>query len=111
MANEQITLYYRQGSSDKVYQASIEPADGGHVVRFAYGRRGTTLQTGTKTNTPVTQDEAKRIYDKLVAEKTAKGYTPGEDGTPYQHTDREQQVSGITPQLLNPIEAEEAARL
>ena len=35
---ERITLYFRQGSSDKVYQASIEPADGAYAVRFAYGR-------------------------------------------------------------------------
>ena len=108
---EQITLYFRQGSSDKVYQAGIEPADGGYVVRFAYGRRGTTLQTGTKTSTPVSHEEARRIYDTLVAEKTAKGYTPGESGTPYQHTEREQQASGILPQLLNPIKVEAAARL
>lgn len=101
---EQITLYYREGSSDKVYQASITPKDGGYVVQFAYGRRGATLQTGTKTQAPVPYDQAKKIYDKLVSEKTAKGYTPGEDGTPYQHTDREQQVTGILPQLLNPIE-------
>ena len=79
---ESITMYFREGPSDKVYQAGIEPADGGYVVRFAYGRRGTTLQTGTKTSTPITHDEARRIYDKLVAEKTAKGYTPGESGTP-----------------------------
>ncbi len=108
---ESITLYFRQGSSDKVYQAGIAPQDGGFVVTFAYGRRGTTLQTGTKTSTPVTHDEARRIYEKLVAEKTAKGYTPGESGTPYQHTEREQQTSGILPQLLNPIEVEAAARL
>lgn len=100
---EHITLYYRSGASDKVYRASIEEADGGHVVRFAYGRRGTTLQTGTKTNTPVSHDEAKRIYDKLVAEKTAKGYTPGESGTPYQSTPQEPQTTGILPQLLNPV--------
>lgn len=105
---EHITLYFRQGSSDKVYQASIESADGGHVVRFAYGRRGTTLQTGTKTNAPVSYEEAKRIFDKLVAEKTAKGYTPGEDGTPYQHTEKEALNTGIQCQLLNPITAEEA---
>ena len=85
---EQTTLYYRQGSSDKVYQASIEQQNGGYVVNFAFGRRGTTLQTGTKTNAPVSYDEAKRIFDKLVNEKTAKGYTPGEDGMPYQHTDK-----------------------
>ena len=108
---ESITLFFKQGASDKVYQASIAPQDGGHVVQFAYGRRGTTLQTGTKTQHPVAYDEARRIYDKLVAEKTAKGYTPGESGTPFQHTEREQQVSGILPQLLNPIEPEAASRL
>lgn len=79
---ETITLYFRQGSSDKVYQASLLPKDGGFVVNFAYGRRGATLATGTKTQAPVNHDEAKRIYDKLIAEKTAKGYTPGADGTP-----------------------------
>jgi bifunctional non-homologous end joining protein LigD len=108
---EHITLYFRQGSSDKVYQASIEPADGGHVVRFAYGRRGTTLQTGTKTNTPVSHDEAKRIYDKLIAEKTAKGYSPGPDGMPYAGTDKAGQTTGIHCQLLNAIDEVEVERL
>lgn len=106
----QITLYYRQGSSDKVYQAGIESADGGFVVRFAYGRRGTTLQTGTKTNAPVVLSDARRIFDKLVAEKTAKGYSPGEDGTPYQHTDKAALTTGIQCQLLTAIEADEVER-
>ena len=79
---ETITLYYREGSSDKVYQASLEPRDSGYVVHFAYGRRGATLSTGTKTQVPVDYATAKDIYDKLVREKTAKGYTSGEDGTP-----------------------------
>jgi len=100
---EHISLYYREGSSDKVYQASITPKDGGYVVHFAYGRRGTTLQTGTKTQSPVSLEEARAIYDRLLSEKLGKGYTPGEDGTPYQHTDREQQNTGILPQLLNEI--------
>ncbi len=38
---EQITLYFKQGGSDKIYQAAIEQRDGGCVVTFAYGRRGT----------------------------------------------------------------------
>jgi len=107
---EQITLYYRQGSSDKVYQAGIAQQNGGFAVHFAYGRRGATLQTGTKTHAPVPYDQAKKIYDKLIQEKTSKGYTPGEDGTPYQHTDKADQVSGILPQLLNPIEADQVQR-
>ena len=96
---ESVTLYYREGASDKVYQCQIEPAGERFVVNFAYGRRGSTLNTGTKTNVPVDYDSAKRIFDKLVKEKQGKGYTPGESGTPYQHS--EQQPSGIFPQLLN----------
>src|ERR1039457_3532182 len=85
---ETITLYYREGSSDKVYQASIEPVGELFVVNFAYGRRGSTLSSGTKNSSPVDYDMAKRTYDKLVREKMAKGYTPGPDGTPYQHIDK-----------------------
>ena len=58
---EQVTLYFRQGSADKVYQASIEQQNGGYLVAYAFGRRGTTLQTGTKTQSPVSYEEAKRV--------------------------------------------------
>ena len=100
-----ITLYFREGSSDKVYQCAIEPAGERFVVNFAYGRRGSTLNTGTKTNVPVNFNDAKRIYDKLVKEKQGKGYTSGQDATPYQHTDK--QPSGLIPQLPNSIEEEQ----
>jgi len=72
-----ITLYYREGSSDKVYQASIEPQGGLFVVNFAYGRRGSTMTTSTKTQTPVDYDSSRSIYDKLVREKKAKGVHGG----------------------------------
>jgi bifunctional non-homologous end joining protein LigD len=108
---ERTTLYYRQGSSDKVYQASIEPNGGLFVVNFAYGRRGSTMTAGTKTQTPMDHDSARNIYDKLVREKKAKGYTEGPDGTPYQHTDKEDRVTGLLPQLLNPIDEKGAKRL
>lgn len=100
-----VTLYYREGSSDKVYQCAIEPAGDRFVVNFAYGRRGSTLNTGAKTSAPVDYDEARRIYDKLVKEKKAKGYTEGADGTPYLHS--EKKAAGLLPQLLNPVEEEE----
>ncbi len=100
--SERVSLYYREGSSDKIYQVAIEPAGNRFVVNFAYGRRGATLTTGTKTSSPVDYEAAQKIFTKLVGEKKAKGYTEGADGTPYQHTDK--QVSGILPQLLNPVE-------
>ena len=102
---EKISLYYRQDNSDKIYQASIESKDDGYIVSFAYGRRGATLQTGTKTAVPVSYDVAQAIYNRLIREKTTKGYTPGEDGTPYVHSNR--QSSGIHPQLLNIIDEDE----
>jgi bifunctional non-homologous end joining protein LigD len=81
------------------------------IVNFAYGRRGSTLNTGTKTATPVDLDQATKIFTKLVNEKKAKGYTEGENGTPYQHSEKEAQVSGLLPQLLNPIDEDEVDRL
>lgn len=106
---DRVTLYYRAGTSDKVYQAAIEPAGGHFVVNFAYGRRGATLTTGTKTSAPVDYDTARQVYAKLVGGKKAKGYTEGADGTPYEHTGR--QVSGILPQLPNPVEEAEVKAL
>lgn len=108
---ERITLYYREGSSDKVYQAAIEPAGELFIVNFAFGRRGSTLQTGRKTSSPVDYQTAKNTFDKLIREKMAKGYTPGPEGTPYQHTDNADRVTGILPMLLNPIDYKEAERL
>jgi bifunctional non-homologous end joining protein LigD len=96
------TLYYREGSSDKVYQVSLEERDGGYVVNFAYGRRGSTLNTGTKTSSPVYHDAARMIYDKIVKEKMAKGYISGDDSMAY--SDGSRKVTGMRPQLLNPVD-------
>jgi bifunctional non-homologous end joining protein LigD len=108
---ERVTLYYREGSSDKTYQAGIEPSGTGFVVNFAFGRRDSTLQTGTKTPAPVDYATAKKVFDKLVKEKTAKGYTPGEDGTPYRQTQKAERATGVLPQLLNPVTEAEAEKL
>jgi bifunctional non-homologous end joining protein LigD len=100
-----ISLYFREGSSDKVYHAQIAP-DGNDLysVNFQYGRRGSTLQTGSKTTAPVALEQAKKIFDKLVAEKRAKGYTDGESGIPYSGGNLEKRRFEYTPQLLNFID-------
>jgi predicted DNA-binding WGR domain protein len=92
----QTTLRYREGTSDKVYQCEIKQAGDRFVVNFAYGRRGSTMNTGTKTNVPADYESAQRIYDKLVKGNKSKGYTEGEAGTPCQHSDN--QPSGIISQ-------------
>jgi bifunctional non-homologous end joining protein LigD len=109
------SLHFREGNSDKVYHAAIEPKGEGYLVTFAYGRRGQTLNTGTKTTYPVSLAEATRIFDKLVASKVAKGYhysaaSAGET-KPYQQTGDEGRDSGIRCQLLNAIDESELSRL
>lgn len=99
------TLHFREGTSDKIYQVDLEPAGGRFVVNFAHGRRGSTLSAGTKTNIPVDLERARVIFEKLVREKTAKGYTPGESGIPFQHTEHAGRSTGLVPMLLNPIDA------
>jgi bifunctional non-homologous end joining protein LigD len=112
MSVASVSLYYKSAGSDKVYHAQIEEVSSGRcVVNFQYGRRGTSLQTGTKTATPVDSTKAQQLLDKLVQEKTSKGYTPAEDGTPYAGSDKAGQVSGHVPQLLNAIDEDLANRL
>lgn len=106
-----VTLYYRDGSSDKVYTAAVGPRGTGFVVTFAYGRRGGTLTAGTKTPSPVGFDEARRVYDRLVREKTSKGYTPSPGGCPYAGTEHAGRATCVLPQLLNPVEPADAERL
>lgn len=102
------SLYFREGSSDKEYHAAIEPKGEGYLVTFAYGRRGTTLTTGTKTTYPVSLAEATKVFDKLVTSKLAKGYQYSSASAgvvkPSQQTGDEGRDSGIRCQLLNAVE-------
>ncbi len=106
---------FREGPSDKEYHAAIEPHDGGFIVNFAYGRRGSTLTAGTKTQYPVSLIEATKIHEKLVASKLAKGYRiAGGSFAPYQNyqqTGNEGSDTGIRCQLLNPVDESELAGL
>lgn len=103
-------LFYKDGSSDKEYHAAVNVVEGGYTVTFAYGRRGSALQAGSKTSSPVVLEKAVQIYDKLIAEKTSKGYTPDGSGAVFAMTENESRVSGLVPQLLNPIDECDAQR-
>ena len=115
MCKEEVTLYFKEGASDKVYSCAIEESGCEFVVRFSYGRRGSTMTTGNKTASPVSYVEAKKIFDKLVREKTAKGYSVGASGTPYADPavgiGAPKVPTGLNVQLLNSIDQHEAARL
>ena len=96
---QQVSLYFTNGASDKEYHAQLQQSGEGYVVNFQYGRRGGTLKDGTKTKEPVSLEKAQKVYEKLVKSKTSKGYTQGESGVKFQGTSNKTD-SGLTPQLL-----------
>jgi bifunctional non-homologous end joining protein LigD len=107
MVEQSVSLFYKEGNSDKEYHIQLVKESGGYVVNFQYGRRGSTMKPGSKTTSPVEKDEAVKIFSKLQNEKMAKGYTPSETGKVFTATLSEERISGILPQLLNPIEESE----
>lgn len=69
------TLHYQEGTSDKVYEVDLcLVGSDRYVVNFRYGRRGATLKEGVKTEQPVPLAQAEKAFEKLVGEKTKKGY-------------------------------------
>src|SRR5580704_2026255 len=70
---ETIELYFQQGSSDKVYHLQLESLEKQWSVNAQWGRRGSALQSDTKVSSAA-YEEAKRIYDRIIREKTGKGY-------------------------------------
>src|SRR5664279_3163353 len=73
---DRMSLSYCEGASDKIYQAEIVPVSDGFQMNFAYGRRGSTMNTGTKTSTPVPYAQAKKIFDTLVNGRVGERATP-----------------------------------
>jgi bifunctional non-homologous end joining protein LigD len=109
MKENTITLYYKEGSSDKVYTVAVEPKGNLWVVNFAYGRRGAAMTTGSKTQEPVELQEAIKIMSKTVVEKQSKGYTVDTTGKAFMHVDKTS--TGIYPQLLSAVTEEQVEAL
>jgi bifunctional non-homologous end joining protein LigD len=106
-----ITLNYREGASDKVYQVAINQSSNGCTVDYSYGRRGSNMSTGTKTQTPVSLEVAQAIFQKLIQSKLSKGYKPAEAGPVYQLPEKEKLDTGVRCQLLNSIAEAELENL
>ena len=102
-----VTLYFKDERSDKVYQCWIDRNEQLYDVKFAYGRRGGTLTSGTKNSAPLELVDAAKLMAALVREKQGKGYTTGETGAAYMATTNADRCTGILPMLLNPIEEED----
>jgi bifunctional non-homologous end joining protein LigD len=69
-----IQLFFQEGSSDKVYNATMVQDDGGKfTVEVEWGRRGSRLNTGSKA-VKVSRADADKMFERLVREKRGKGY-------------------------------------
>jgi bifunctional non-homologous end joining protein LigD len=118
MHTERAELYFRQGNSDKVYHLyhlQLEKGNDQWSVRAQWGRRGSSLQSDVKAN-GVVYEEAKRVYDRILREKTGKGYqhsraTTNEDAPISVGLPAAREHSGHTPELLTSIEEPDAMGL
>ena len=66
---EEIKLYCTDDTSDKVYNVQIEKVNNGYVVNYQNGKRNSNLTEGTKTEAPLSLENAKEIFDALVKSK------------------------------------------
>jgi len=115
MQTEKAELYFRQGSSDKVYHLQLENADDKWSVEAQWGRRGSALQSDVKVSS-TSYEQAKRVYDRILREKTGKGYqiaqaTANGNAAIAVGLPATKERSGHTPELLTPIEEPDALRL
>jgi bifunctional non-homologous end joining protein LigD len=111
MESKSVSLFFKEGKSDKEYHAQLEPKDGGWVVNFQYGRRGSALRSDTKTPKPLPYEEADSLYLKVVREKIAKGYRPVLTTTPGPIGTRgENGKASFACELLTSIEFEQLAK-
>jgi bifunctional non-homologous end joining protein LigD len=115
MQTEKTELYFRQGSSDKVYHLQLENVQDQWSVQAQWGRRGSALQSDVKVDS-TTYEEAKRVYDRILREKTGKGYqisqaTANGNAAMAVGLPACKEHSGHTPELLTPIEEPDALRL
>jgi len=108
MTNEKISLFCNEGGSDKEYHLQLEAKGDGYVVNYQNGKRGSALQSGTRTSSPVSYEKAKALYDSVVKAKLA-----GKDGKRYRRAANDSngytsptlpdKFTGVLPQLLNAI--------
>lgn len=99
-----LKLWFREGTSDKVYEVDLvdtetTETDTRFLVNFRYGRRGQALREGTKTSRPMALAAAEKIFDSVVVAKVNEGYHRMDGGEPVLS----QTANGATPAVAQPI--------
>ena len=114
---ESTTLFNRIPPKSAVYIAALVEREGLWVVTYQNARIGATLPAPKDKTPALPYESAKKVYDKLVAEKMRGGYKPDEGDAGASPSvsaaasaiaERE---SGLLPQLLNEVEEGGVVRL
>lgn len=109
---QSISLYYKEGTSDKEYHLEILGDEAsGFRVQYRYGRRGAKLQVRFKNPNPIEFSAACKLFEQMRDAQLKDGYTYGESGTPYEHTENAGKSAGVRPMLLTEIDEAEALKL
>jgi bifunctional non-homologous end joining protein LigD len=96
-SEERADLECRMGGSDKVYHIQLTQSEAGWQVTAQNGPRGGTLTPQKPKIKDALYPDAKKVFDKLVAEKLkGKG-----DGTNYSHMGKPPGAAPIAPNLSN----------
>jgi bifunctional non-homologous end joining protein LigD len=98
------SFFCQENSSDKEYHMQVAVAEGGFVVKYQYGRRGSTLIPAVKPAKPVSLETAIKLFDGMCKERLAKGYTLGASTGATTIETVVRQKSQLMPQLLNAID-------
>jgi bifunctional non-homologous end joining protein LigD len=96
MNTENVTLYFREGSSDRAYQACLEESGSGWVVSFAYGRRGAAISTGTKTKEPIAYAKAQGSLRQARKGKNGQGLYAGRNRHPTSQPAGKKEARGLS---------------
>ena len=106
---KQKRLHFQQGASDKVYEVDLcEVGTDEYLVNFRYGRRGATLTEGTKTVSPVDREKADKLFNKLVEEKSKKGYVDVSEDSLEEQAEQVEETKAEKIAYATPEEAQEA---
>ncbi|MEO0604269.1 MAG: hypothetical protein AAF211_22730, partial [Myxococcota bacterium] len=68
-------LVLRGETDERAYEIDLcEVGPDRFVVNFRYGPQGSVLREGSRTPVPVSESEARRVFERLVASRRGKGY-------------------------------------
>jgi bifunctional non-homologous end joining protein LigD len=106
-----IHLWSTKAGADKLYNLFLRENPDGWSVDYTNGKRGGTLQSGTKTQKPVAYEAALKLFDATVRAKFKDGYGPVETGQAYTNSEFSGRATGLDVQLLTSIDEERCNEL